>query len=152
LRCQGFHSFLHTLIISACVNKIVIYLRPNDSQNLTPNILTPRNLVGSLLKQFIQQSRTSHVSENIRLICTKHWEEELNTAVLCEILKTEIATFERVYLVIDALDQYPEKSQRWLTTDLLCMDQEKLSVMAFSGNLKSTQLQRFVATSANRAS
>ena len=134
-------------MLSACVvenlqrssdgkNKAVVYLSPNDPQKLTSNILTPRNLVGSLLKQFIQQSRTSHVSENIKLIYTKHWEEELNTCVLCEILKAEIITFERVYLIIDALDQYPENSQQFLTNDLMCMDQERMSVMVFSRELE----------------
>ncbi len=56
----------------------------------------------------------------------------LDESALCRILKVEIATYDRVYLIIDALDAYSEGLLLWLTNDLMSLCPEKLSIMASS--------------------
>ena len=114
-------------------NRTVVYLCPPDSQVPASDPLTPRNLAGSLLKQLLQRSYSKDLSESLRRIYeVKENEGEPDVGVFCDILKMEITTFDRVYLIIDALDEYPKNLQDWLMNELMGLDPRKLSVMGFS--------------------
>lgn len=126
-------------------NKAVLYLCPHDPERGPSAISTPRNLVGSLLKQLIQRNHDKPVSRNIKwLYEAKQRGEEPDVSALFRVFKAEMVTFDRVYLIIDALDEYTEISQEWLTNDLMGLDPDKLSIMASSRELEvdtATEIQ-----------
>ena len=114
-------------------NKTVLCLYPQNPAHLKQVTVTPQHLAGSLLKQLIQCNPTRSISNDVREVYeARRRGEVLDEGALCRILEAEIATYDRVYLIIDALDAYSEESLGWLTNDIMSLVPEKLSIMASS--------------------
>ena len=82
---------------------------------------TAENLIASLLKQLIQQQSSPILSSNVQEAESGH----LSDREIHQTLSVEIKTLERVYLVVDALDEYKKAG---LLTELKMLS-DKLSIM-----------------------
>ena len=69
---------------------------------------TPANLLGSLLKQLLQHKQT--IPETLRNTYQLHINQGTRPSVdeIFSLLQSEITEFTRVYIVIDALDEYTD--------------------------------------------
>ncbi|KAH6842257.1 hypothetical protein B0I37DRAFT_329488, partial [Chaetomium sp. MPI-CAGE-AT-0009] len=80
----------------------VIYLYCSYKEE---DIQTPRNMVGSLLKQIVQHKAT--LSDEVGRLYEKHRRKKTlpNLDELAQLLVREVETCSRVFVVIDALDE-----------------------------------------------
>lgn len=62
------------------------------------------NLLGGLLKQLIQLRRSEPLSTEITIYHQKAHSRQPLFSEIYRLLREEIATYERVFLVVDALD------------------------------------------------
>jgi hypothetical protein len=99
---------------------------------------TVPNLIASLLKQIVQPSPT--ISEQVKSLYTYH-KNRGTRPVLDEVVKvlgSEIMTYSRVFVVVDALDECREDdSTRAKLMKLLLSLPKNTSVMVTSRNLPS---------------
>ena len=87
---------------------LYLYLDHKDT-----NVQTIPNLLGSLLRQLVQGCTVEPLSEPVRALFKKS-KGELRPGLkdLVGLINQEITTnFERVYLLVDALDELPEDNQ-----------------------------------------
>ena len=96
---------------------------------------TAQNLVGSLLKQLLQfYQETRRLPESVKELHRKS-KGEIRPSVdsFCTALSSEIGkSYERVYVVVDALDEFPEITQAELLTTLEKIAREKISLLITS--------------------
>jgi hypothetical protein len=85
----------------------VVYLYCNYKEE---EVQTLQNMIGSLLKQAVQHRAV--LSDDIRKLYNKHLQKKTDPKVdeLTRLLVQEIKTYARVFVVIDALDEYPERN------------------------------------------
>lgn len=96
---------------------------------------TAQNLLGSLLKQLLQSRQgVRPLPESIKTLHQKSKGEiRPSTDDFCEALSSEIKdTYDRVYVVVDALDEFPEIGQAELLTTLESIEPEKVSLLITS--------------------
>ena len=99
---------------------------------------TRENLLGSLLKQLVQLRKSDAVSEGLREAYTgaKAIKAKATATELRELLNAELVNHERVFLVVDALDEcVPSARRDELMADLRKLQQERLSLMVTSRRL-----------------
>jgi len=109
---------------------ICLYLDYKDSMTQTRE-----NLLGSLLKQLVQLRKSSAVSPALREVYRSARAIKANpsSTELRELLKSELLSYPRVFLVVDALDEcVPASRQDDLLADLRKLQQHKLSLMVTS--------------------
>lgn len=84
----------------------VIYLYCNYKEEDTQ---TPQNMVGSLLKQIVQHKAA--LSDDVRSLYKKHLRNKTPPKLdeLARLLVQEVKTCSTVFVVIDALDECPER-------------------------------------------
>ena len=97
------------------------------------NIQTLENLFGSLLKQLFQyQASVPGYSHAKELYQRAMGIAQPSLNEIHRVLSSEIMTYRRVYLVIDALDECPETTRHILESWLLDLRSDKCSLMIFS--------------------
>ena len=97
-------------------NKPVIYLYLDEKDSTTHTLA---NLFGSLLKQLIQIKHSDTIPADLQRLYERTRREEAKSwQEFFGLLKTEILTYERVYVVVDALDECPLKSREQLEREL----------------------------------
>lgn len=106
---------------------VCMYLDYKDSTNQTLV-----NLLGSLLKQLIQLRDPTYVSNDLRDLYRKAKRRNAKPRLeqIRRILLTEIATCNRVYCVVDALDECFFRQE--LVSEILKLVPEKLSLLITS--------------------
>ena len=125
-------SYLQDKFKDKSIPVICIYLDHNDSANQTQE-----TLLGSVLKQLIQLSDFNSLSRYLRdayLDATRF--EEKGKPKLDDVrmlLQAEIKRYDRVFLVVDALDEYSHRQQ--LVSSLCQLCPEHLSLMFTSRRL-----------------
>ena len=109
-------------------NKVAVlcmFLDYKESKQQTLN-----RLLGSLLKQLVQAQGDTVRSAELRKIWKESVSESSPTLVDLErVLHLDIQTYERVYLVVDALDECPSTVEPPLMEKLRNMPSEKTSIM-----------------------
>ena len=67
------------------------------------------NLIGSLLRQIVRSKNV--ISTELMMLYEKHLEKRTRASVdeLCSVLCSEIRTFTRVFVLVDAMDEFNEK-------------------------------------------
>lgn len=106
---------------------VCVYLDYKDATNQTLV-----NLLGSLLKQLIQLRDSSDVSNDLRDLYRKAKRRNAKPRLeqIRELLLAEIATCNRVYCVVDALDECSFRQE--LLSEILKLVPEKLSLLITS--------------------
>lgn len=106
---------------------ICLYLNYKET-----SLQTSKNLLGSLLKQLIQLQSPSSLSSDVL-----DWYEKAKTTKvppkekdIRTVLKKQVASYDRVYLIVDALDECPFRQR--LLAELRDFPPEKLSLMVTS--------------------
>ena len=109
----------------------VLYLYLNYKET---KIQTFPHLLGSLLKQLIQGQDSSPLPESVKdLYASSKGELRPGNSDLVGILKSEVeAKFKRVYLVVDALDEFPENDRQDLLNNLRDIGSDRLSLLVTS--------------------
>lgn len=86
---------------------LCMYLSEKESENHTPE-----NLLGSLLKQLLQLKRLKPITPQLRHLYENRTMGAKPTLIeMREILDAELAASERIYLIIDALNECSPKSR-----------------------------------------
>ncbi|KAI4130812.1 MAG: hypothetical protein LQ347_003244 [Umbilicaria vellea] len=96
---------------------------------------TSQNLLGSLLKQLLQSRQGARPLPDAvtELYQNSKGEIRPNTDDFCEVLSSEIRnSYDRVYVVVDALDEFPEIGQAELLTTLENIEPKKVSLLMTS--------------------
>ena len=109
----------------------VLYLYLNYKET---NLQIMPNLISSLLKQLVQARYFETLPEDI-LALYQNSEGEMRPGVkdILNVLGSEISTnFVRVYLVVDALDEFPEDDRPKLLTILQNIEPERVSLLVTS--------------------
>ncbi|KAL2352975.1 ankyrin repeat-containing domain protein [Cryomyces antarcticus] len=94
---------------------ICIFLDVKD-----PKTQVKDNLFGGLLKQLIQLKGPGPISEDL-LQAYQNWKEtgvKLALSALRDLLLEGVALFDRVFLLVDALDECTEEFRNWLEDEL----------------------------------
>ena len=109
----------------------VLYLYLNYKETKTQ---TFPHLLGSLLKQLIQGQELGPLPESVKdLYTSSKGELRPGNAELIGILKSEVeAKLRRVYLVVDALDEFPENDRQELLDSLRGIGSERISLLITS--------------------
>lgn len=81
---------------------------------------TPENLLGSLLKQFIQLKDSDPVSPDLRRSYQRARRRGAKPGLrnIRRLLHAELLIYDRVYLIVDAMDECSSKSRDLLKTEL----------------------------------
>jgi ankyrin repeat protein len=93
----------------------VIYLYLDEKDSTTHALA---NLFGSLLKQLIQRKSSDTIPLELRRFYRKRKQGAKSWPEIFKLLKTEILTYERVYVIVDALDECPSKPRDQLEDEL----------------------------------
>ena len=100
-------------------------------------VQTVPNIIGSLLKQLIQQDKLYPIPERLKslLEIAKRQDDQPSSSYYEEIftiLKVELEQYKRVYIIVDGYDESKERGS--LTSALLSLDPEgmRLSLVIFS--------------------
>lgn len=111
---------------------VCMYLDYKDATNQTSV-----NLLGSLLKQLIQLQNSSYVSDDLRDMYrrAKRRNAKPRLEQIRQLLLAEIATCNRVYCVVDALDECSFRQE--LLSEILKLVPEKLSLLITSRQIDS---------------
>lgn len=115
---------------------ICLYLESKDRK-----LHTPQALLGSLLKQIIQLKHSNFVSPRLRKMYNDATERAPSARAVHECLVEEISNFERVYLVVDALDECTEKTRIWLLEEMPLLQPDKLSIIVTSRNFEKPETE-----------
>ena len=94
---------------------------------------TVGRLVDSVLRQLVKHR--SAASENIKEFYKKFYDHEQKRPMLPEVVKTlqaEIATFSKVYVIIDALDEFRDADQSDLVKTLMSLTNINLVLLITS--------------------
>ena len=116
---------------------ICLYLNEKESR-----IHTPENLLGSLLKQLVQLRGPEAMTEKLKSVHrkAKNIEAAPGLAEIQEILLEYLADYERVYLIVDGLNECSSTSRGLLEHDLPKLHKEKLSLLVTLRNVEGTAL------------
>ena len=115
---------------------------------------TRENLLGSLLKQLVQLKRSEPISLSLREAYTsaKAIKAKATATELRELLKAELLNYNRVFLIVDALDECTPSSRRDdLMADLRKLQQENLSLMITSRRFDGEEPPRIIDCSVCQA-
>ena len=109
----------------------VLYLYLNYKET---KVQTFSHLLGSLLKQLVQGQALGPLPESVKeLYASSKGELRPGDADIIGILKSEVeANFKRVYLVVDALDEFPENDRRDLLNCLRGISSDRMSLLITS--------------------
>ncbi|MCJ1413979.1 hypothetical protein MMC32_000304 [Xylographa parallela] len=109
----------------------VLYLYLNYKETKTQ---TFPHLLGSLLKQLIQGQELGPLPDTVKeLYASSKGELRPGNTDLIGILKSEVeAKFRRVYLVVEALDEFPENDRQDLLDSLRGISSERISLLVTS--------------------
>lgn len=105
-----------------------IYLSYNST-----NVQTLPHLLGSLLKQLIQNDELFVISDDLRAVYRRAKRLQLDS-VTCfdnirKILKAELGLYDRFYIVADGFDEIPLRDQKALRLELLKLQPERGSLV-----------------------
>ncbi|MCJ1263555.1 hypothetical protein MMC22_003425 [Lobaria immixta] len=107
---------------------LCMYLSEKESENHTPE-----NLLGSMLKQLMHLKRSKPMTPQLRnLYENRTMGAKPTLREMREILNAELAASERIYLVIDALNECSPKSRRLVEHELPKLYSKNLSLMVTS--------------------
>ncbi|KAF4633103.1 hypothetical protein G7Y89_g5021 [Cudoniella acicularis] len=99
------------------------------------NSQTPELLYGSMLKQLLQLGGSNPIPERLKARYEElnEWGQRLDRVESKKLFKEQIAEYERVYLIVDALKEASEKTRR-MVEDELCIlcSTRKLSLLITS--------------------
>lgn len=111
---------------------VCMYLDYKDATNQTLV-----NLMGSLLKQLVQLRDSAFVSNDLRDLYRKAKRRSAKPRLeqVRQLLLAEIATYDRVYCVVDALDECSFRQE--LLSEILKLVPEKLSLLITSRQIDS---------------
>ncbi|KAI9709405.1 MAG: hypothetical protein M1812_007682 [Candelaria pacifica] len=91
------------------------------------------NIIGSLLKQMIQLDENYPIPNDLRRLCQKAKRlgltPESYVTDVRKILVAELDRYERIYLVVDAFDEFASNQRQALKKALLNLQPEKLSLV-----------------------
>ncbi|MCJ1394865.1 hypothetical protein MMC18_007745 [Xylographa bjoerkii] len=109
----------------------VLYLYLNYKET---KVQTFSHLIGSLLKQLIQGQELGPLPDSVKeLYASSKGELRPGDGDVIGILKSEVeAKFKRVYLVVDALDEFPENDRQDLLNNLRDISSERISLLITS--------------------
>lgn len=97
------------------------------------NVQTLPHLIGSLLKQLIQVDETLLISEHLRNVFRKakflNLEPRSYSVDIHKILVTQLACYDRFYIIVDAFDELPPRDRVILLQELLELRSEKGSLV-----------------------
>lgn len=114
-----------------CLPILSLYL---DSK--TSNVQTIPNLFGSLLKQLIQLEELYPISDELRNLYQKATRLDLRPRSYLEDLRrifaAEVDRYDRFYVVVDGLDEFPSRERMTLLKELQKIRPEKLSLVVMS--------------------
>lgn len=113
------------------------------------------DLFGSLLKQLLQLKKFNPVSAGLRQLYdnAKHqYDGERNGQDFHALLQHELGTYERVYLVVDALDECHSGTRRSLQTELCKLRSDKLSMIITSRDIEGELDDKYIICSNCRES
>ena len=97
-----------------------IYLDHRDQRSHTKV-----SLLGSLLKQLLQKREDDTIPEDLLQVYDRASERSPTLAEVEDWLQKELCLYDRVYIVVDGLDEATEKTRKWLMTDLPDLDPER---------------------------
>lgn len=105
-----------------------MYLSEKESENHTPE-----NLLGSMLKQLVQLKRSKPITPQLRnLYENRTMGAKPTLREMREILNIELAASDRIYLIIDAMNECSPKSRRLVEHELPTLYSKNLSLMVTS--------------------
>lgn len=114
------------------VGVAILYLKYNDPDQKVIN------LYGSLLKQLIENQDA--VPDSLQAVYDRHYEQKTSPSMneTVKVLEIVVATYTKVFLVIDALDECSEET-RWALLDQLREFADNVHIMVTSRLLESIQ-------------
>lgn len=105
-----------------------MFLSEKESENHTPE-----SLLGSMLKQLVQLKRSKPITPQLRNLYENRTPGAKPTLPeMREILNIELAASDRIYLIIDALNECSPKSRRLVEHELPGLCSKNLSLMVTS--------------------
>lgn len=106
---------------------LYLYLDYRESE-----LQTHERLLGSLLRQLIKLGGSSSVSAELKTLYHKARKRSSKPrkADILQLLRTQVSNYNRVYIVVDALDECQFESE--LLNDIRTIHSEKISLMATS--------------------
>lgn len=111
---------------------LCMFLSEKESENHTPE-----NLLGSMLKQLMQLKRSKPVTRELRDLYENRARGAKPTLrEMRDILDAELAGSDRIYVIIDALNECSPKSQRLVEHELTKLYSQNLSLMVTSNEQK----------------
>ena len=127
-------SYLQDKFKDKSIPVICIYLDHNEDRKDSTN-QTQEKLLGSVLKQLIQLSDFNSLSRNLRDAYRNATKIEAEPKLddIRMLLQEEIKRYDRVFLVVDALDEYHDRQK--LVSSLCQLCPEHLSLMFTSRRL-----------------
>ncbi|MCJ1324226.1 hypothetical protein MMC10_000888 [Thelotrema lepadinum] len=145
LMCHGAPGAGKTVLSSLAID----YLQHNLQKSETPVLFlylshkegreqTLPNLLGSLLKQLIQ--RKGQVPAKIASLYDeeKRKESRLPTEKMLDLLKQQLGTYSKTYIVVDALDESDEDTRKSLIDYLIGIESSRTSFMWTARSLGDT--------------
>ncbi|KAL9118335.1 MAG: hypothetical protein Q9187_005122, partial [Circinaria calcarea] len=116
---------------------ICLYLNEKESR-----IHTPENLLGSLLKQLVQLRGPEAISEKLKSVYrrAKNIEAPPGLKEIRQTLSEYIADYDRVYLIVDGLNECSSSARPLLEHQLLHLHKEKLSLLVTLRNVEGRAL------------
>lgn len=123
---------LHELYREQSVAIFMLYCNYND-----PETHSVQPLIASLVKQYIQS--TSVVDEKLGELHEAHYKNETRPTLeeLKEILSNGLRKFEKVFIVLDALDEMPDGTCRNDLVDCLRSFEQKSNLLVTSRQVPS---------------
>jgi len=106
----------------------VIFTSPDHTNSAKHS---PDNIIGSLLAQLIRQSR--HVSSDLEVLYNRYAPSHYPALeYLWSILCSTISSFDRVFIVLDALDEYTMGTKGFLDDFRKLFEQSKANLFVTS--------------------
>ena len=118
-------------------NKPILYLYIDEND---PTTQTPKNLLGSLLKQLMNLSLPKDGLVRLRDLYHKTKSHgAANQGLIVEVLQQVISTYETVYIIVEALNQFPPNLRdkvKSILVDLQSHGSAKLSILITTGDFE----------------
>ena len=129
--------------ISKPLNSVVlcIYLSRKESQTQTLE-----NLFGSLIRQFLEHFNSVFERENMadRVYGVETLVGRTKKEKFVTLLRSDLCIYQRVYIVVDALDECNESIRQELEIQLNALRSDRVSVMITSRYMRTPPLQTIV--------
>ncbi|KAL8824083.1 MAG: hypothetical protein Q9191_005314 [Dirinaria sp. TL-2023a] len=125
-------EYLRKIHAEQNVAVLIIYCGYNEAKSQSMD-----KLIGALIKQVIQLR--PEVSKELKEVYRQHSRTQVFPSLpsLTKIFRSEIAKFEKCYIVVDGLDEIPDESNRLLLLETLTYG--KVNIMVTSRPLDSIQ-------------